>query len=298
MPVAALISRVVAVITKFHNFFDCKTTRVSQLLSEISDNIVMTQIPAAERTLRLLTTMAKIGQPTSASLLAQRLGIPRSSVYQLLAELEKQDFAIHFSKERKWGLGVKSFEIGSAYSRHQPLERLARPVVEKLIAELNQITLVSGHLAVLDGDQVLYLLEQKGKPSLGLITDVGIKLPAHLTASGRAMLQGLSDKQLRANYGGFDYLQRRTELGPGTFRQLQEQLKTERELGYSLEVDEVTVGFASIGVGLRNHLGQVIAGLSITFRSSALDKMPIEQIVKKMEAESQSLSRKFGHHDN
>jgi len=258
----------------------------------------MAQIPAAERTLKLLTTMAKIGQPTSASLLAKRLNIPRSSVYQLLAELERQDFAIHFSKERKWGLGIKSFEIGSAYSRHQPLERLARPVLEQLVSELNEITLVSGHLAVLDGDQVIYLLEQKGQPSLGLVTDVGIKLPAHLTASGRAMLQGLSPKQLRANYGGKESLQKRTEIGPSNFKQLQELIKNEREQGYSLEVDEVTVGFASIGIGLKNHLGQVIAGLSITFRSSALEKMPLQQIVTKMEAESRSLSRKFGHNDS
>ncbi len=258
----------------------------------------MTQIPAAERTLKLLTTMAKIGQPTSASLLAKRLDIPRSSVYQLLAELEKQDFAIHFSEERKWGLGIKSFEIGSAYSRHQPLERLARPVLGQLVSELNQITLVTGHLAVLDGDQVIYLLEQKGQPSLGLITDVGIKLPAHLTASGRAMLQDLSEKQLRANYGGKESLQKRTELGPSNFKQLLELIKNEREQGYSLEVDEVTVGFASIGVGLRDHLGQVIAGLSITFRSSALEKMPLQEIVNKMESESRSLSRKFGHHES
>ena len=48
------------------------------------------------------------------------------------------------------------------------------------------------------GQDVLYVIEQRypGRPML--VTDVGVRLPAHLTASGRAILAGLSRSQLRA----------------------------------------------------------------------------------------------------
>ncbi len=110
--------------------------------------------------------MADIGQPATAARLAKRIGIPRSSCYQLLEVLKNQGFAIHFENEKRWGLGLAAWELGSAYRRHEPLERLAKPVVTQLVADLSQKTPVVGHLGVLDGSDVLYLLEQRPARSL------------------------------------------------------------------------------------------------------------------------------------
>lgn len=239
--------------------------------------------------------MAEIGQPATAARLAKRIGIPRSSCYQLLEVLKSQGFAIHFQDDKRWGLGLAAWELGSAYQRHEPLERLAKPVITKLVSELAEKTPVVGHLGVLDGSDVLYLLEQRPAKSLKLVTDVGVRLPAHLTASGRAMLAHLDQKQLSASFRGRE-LTTRTNLGPKNLNELKQLLTGEKNQGFELEVDEVTMGYASVGVAIVDHLGHPMAGLAITLQSRELEKLQLSQLAQVLIASANDLSRKFGHH--
>lgn len=239
--------------------------------------------------------MAEIGQPATAARLAKRIGIPRSSCYQLLEVLKSQGFAIHFQDDKRWGLGLAAWELGSAYQRHEPLERLAKPVITKLVSELAEKTPVVGHLGVLDGSDVLYLLEQRPAKSLKLVTDVGVRLPAHLTASGRAMLAHLDQKQLSASFRGRE-LTTRTNLGPKNLNELKQLLTGEKNQGFALEVDEVTMGYASVGVAIVDHLGHPMAGLAITLQSRELEKLQLSQLAQVLIASANDLSRKFGHH--
>ena len=239
--------------------------------------------------------MAEIGQPATAARLAKRIGIPRSSCYQLLEVLKSQGFAIHFQDDKRWGLGLAAWELGSAYQRHEPLERLAKPVITKLVSELAEKTPVVGHLGVLDGSDVLYLLEQRPAKSLKLVTDVGVRLPAHLTASGRAMLAHLDQKQLSASFRGRE-LTTRTNLGPRNLLELKQLLTQEKVQGFALEVDEVTMGYASVGVAIVDHLGHPMAGLAITLQSRELEKLQLSQLAQVLIASANDLSRKFGHH--
>ncbi len=255
----------------------------------------MTKVPAALRTLELLKLLAESSQPTTANRLSQKLGIPRSSVYQLLEVLKEQDFAIHYEDQKRWGLGLAAWELGSAYQRHEPLERMTRPVLEKLVNELSSKTNVVGHLGVLDGSDVLYLIEQRPQKSLKLVTDVGVRLPAHLTASGRSMLAKLSTKQLAASFRGRD-LAIRTGLGPKNLIELDELLSRERTQGFALEIDEVTMGYASVGVSIQDNLGHPIAGLAITLQSTELEKLQLSELAKALSKAASELSRKFGNH--
>ena len=255
----------------------------------------MSKVPAATRTLALLRTMAELGQPTTADRLARKLSIPRSSCYQLLEVLEDQGFAIHYPEERRWGLGLAAWELGSAYQRHEPLERLARPILAKLVSELNRKANVVGHLAILDGSDVLYLLEERPVRSLRLVTDVGVRLPAHLTASGRAMLQHLEKKQIAATFRGRE-LTNRTNLGPKNLVELENLLKVEKAQGFALEVDEVTMGYASVGTAILDNLGHPLAAIAITLQSNQLEKLQLSQLAMLLEKAASDLSRKFGHH--
>ena len=256
---------------------------------------MVTKIPAAQRTLDLLRAMAEIGQPATADRLAKKLNLPRSSCYQLLEVLKDNGFAIHFEDQKRWGLGLAAWELGSAYQRHEPLERLVTPVLNKLVAELGKKTAVVGHLGVLDGSDVLYLLEQRPLRSLKLVTDVGVRLPAHLTASGRAMLANLEQKQIAASFRGRE-LSQRTGIGPKNLLELKQLLEMERSQGYSLEVDEVSMGYASVGVAILDHLKHPIAGLAITLQSRELEKLVLSELAAVLIKSAEDLSRKFGHH--
>src|SRR3954447_9278602 len=85
-------------------------------------------VPAARQALVLLQALARAPGPVPAAALARDLGLPRSTVYALLGALAAAGFVVHLPEERRYGLGVSAFEIGTAYMRQEPLARLARPV--------------------------------------------------------------------------------------------------------------------------------------------------------------------------
>ena len=222
---------------------------------------VTTTVPASRNTLEILRYVASRPGPVGAAALARDLGIPRSTTYQLLAELERADFVTHYPEDRTYGLGVASFEIGSAYLRHEPLERLSRPVLRRLVDETGH----TAHLGILQGNETLYLLKEQPARPLTLITDIGVRLPAHLTASGRSMLTHVSPAQMRALFPDRDSFAHRTERGPSSLRELRSLLRQQQTKGWSYEDGEVTPGYASVAACAFDHGSRPMAAISITF---------------------------------
>ena len=84
----------------------------------------MTTVPAARHAVAVLRLLAAQAGPVPAAVIARDLGLPRSSVYQLLEALTEHALVVHLPEERRYGLGPGSFELGSAYSRQAPPLRL------------------------------------------------------------------------------------------------------------------------------------------------------------------------------
>ncbi|GAB3589651.1 IclR family transcriptional regulator [Angustibacter peucedani] len=219
------------------------------------------RVPAAEQTLRILTHLARHAGPLPAGRIAADLGLPRSTTYHLLAVLAEAGFVVHLPEERRYGLGVAAFEVGSAYTHQDALARLARPLLARLVDALGQ----SAHLAVLHGREVLYVVEERatGRPSL--VTDVGVRLPAHLAASGRAQLAALPAAQVRALFPDRSAFVLRHAAGPSSLSALRHLLVDVRARGYAVEDGEITPGFASVATAVLDHSGHPAAGVAITY---------------------------------
>ena len=156
----------------------------------------MSHVPAATRTLRVLRFLASQPDPVPLDRIVRACELPRSTAYHLLGAMIDEGFVVHLPDEHRYGLGVAAFEVGSGYVRQEPLQRIAR----RPLADLVDRTAQSAHLAVLHGRDVLYVLEERAPGRPPLVTDVGVRLPAHLTASGRALLALLPASQVRALY--------------------------------------------------------------------------------------------------
>jgi DNA-binding IclR family transcriptional regulator len=221
----------------------------------------MTDVPALRRGLAVLRLLAGKAGPVTAVSVARELRLPRSTTYHLLAELADAGFVTHLAEERRYGLGVGAFELGSAYLRHDPLERLAKPILHRLVERTGQ----TAHLGILHGRETLYLIrEQPANPYL-TVTDVGVRMPAQLPASGRAMLAHLPAAQVRALFPGRDSFVNRTGRGARNLPELRRQLTEERRTGWAVEDGYVTEGFASVAAPVIDHTGRAIAAISTTF---------------------------------
>src|SRR5690625_1812945 len=138
------------------------------------------KVPAADQTLRILLLLAKSRGPLPATMIATQLGLPRSTVYHLLATLQEHGFVMHLPDEKRFGLGSAAIELSSAYGRQEPLTRLGMPILASITGTLGMST----HLAILHGTDVLYVIEPRAPGAPSLVTDIDVRLPAYLTATG------------------------------------------------------------------------------------------------------------------
>ena len=221
----------------------------------------MSQVPAATRALRVLRFLATQADPVPIEAVMRACELPRSTAYHLVNAMIDEGFVVHLADERRYGLGVAAFEAGTGYIRQAPLQRIARRPLAQLVDRIGQ----SAHLAVLHGRDVLYVVEERAPGRPPLVTDVGVRLPAHLTASGRAIMGGLPPSQLRALYPDRAAFTVRTGYGPQSPTALRAVLTEQRRRGYAVEDGEVTEGMASVATAVLDHNGHPVAGLAITY---------------------------------
>lgn len=250
----------------------------------------MSQVPSANRALRVLKLLAAHPDPVPLELIVRDLGLPRSSAYHLLSAMIEEGFVAHLADERRYGLGVAAFEVGSGYARQEPLQRIAR----RPLARLADLTGQSAHLAVLHGRDVLYVLEERATGRPPLVTDVGVRLPAQLTASGRAILAGLPAAQVRALFPDASAFVLRHEVGPASPTALSNLLAETRQRGHAVEYGEVTPGFASVAAAVHDHNGLPVAGVAVTYAAETPDVDP--RLVRAVTDTARSVTRRLSGH--
>ncbi len=250
----------------------------------------MSQVPAATRALRVLRFLASQPDPVPLGRIAQAVGIPRSTAYHLVNAMIAEGFVSHLPEEKRYGLGVAAFEVGSGYSRQEPLQRIARRSLASLVDVVGQ----SAHLAVLHGRDVLYVVEERAPGRPPLVTDVGVRLPAHLTASGRAILAALPQNQVRALYPDRSAFVDRHGVGPTSPSALRTLLTETRQRGYAMEGGEVTPGFASVASVVLDHNGHPVAGLAVTYPSDEVSDL--RRVIAATQRTADALTARLGGH--
>ena len=214
----------------------------------------MSKVPAAIHTLAILRLLMTTDAPISAARIAAQLRLPRSTTYQLLKVMVDAGFVMHLKSHRTYGLGVAAYSLAQAYSTQQPLVRASTRHAQALA----KLAGGSAHVSRLSsGMEVLYVLEERSAAAVSLITDVGVRLAAERTASGRAMLAALPDAELKARVDA---------AGLGRqWQKIHTMVQQVRLRGWAEETEEVSVGQSSIAAAVLDHTGRPAAALAVTF---------------------------------
>jgi DNA-binding IclR family transcriptional regulator len=125
---------------------------------------------------------------------------------------------------------------------------------------------------VLHGNESLYLIKERPARPETLVTEVGVRLPAQLTASGRAILAHLPAAHVRALFPTASAFVLRTDRGPRSLAELRRTLSAEQRLGWAVEDGHVTNGFASVAYAVFDHGARPMAAISVTLRHHCADE--------------------------
>jgi DNA-binding IclR family transcriptional regulator len=263
----------------------------------------MSQVPAANRTMEVLLLLARSASPIAARTIGRELAIPKSSLYHLLAAMQSKGFVTPIAADSSgnshtenalWGLGVSAFEVGSAYMRHAPLEARARPILVTLMKKVAGIAPLVGHLGILRGSDTYYLLKESTGGPITVISEVGVRLPASLTASGRAMLSYLSAAQVRALFPHSQVFINRTGKGPQSPAELKALLAQERKQGFSIESGLITPEHSSVAAAVFDHLGEPVASINLVFRDVTIDDSDQQTLIEAVQDSARELTKRLG----
>lgn len=202
-------------------------------------------VKSASRTVALLELLAARGdRPARLDELAAELGVPRSSMYQLLRTLVDCGWVRTDTTGSLYGIGIRALHTGTSYLDSDPHVRAARPCLDEASDALGETI----HLARLDGPNVVYLATRESHEYLRTLSRVGRRVPAHAGALGKALLAERPDDRLPLPEGPLTPCTENTHTEHAT---LLADLAGVRERGYSIDREETVTGIAGFGFALR-----------------------------------------------
>ncbi|WP_307128297.1 IclR family transcriptional regulator [Streptomyces sp. B1I3] len=209
------------------------------------ENSGVRSVKSAARTVALLELLAARGdRPARLDELAEELGVPRSSMYQLLQTLIACRWVRSDTTGSLYGIGIRALHTGTSYLDSDPHVRTARPYLDEASRVLGETI----HLARLDGPDVVYLATRESHEYPRTISRVGRRIPAHAGALGKALLAERLDEQLPLPAGELAALTENTHTGHAA---LLADLAAVRGRGYSIDREETVTGIAGFGFALR-----------------------------------------------
>jgi len=164
-------------------------------------------------------------------------------------------------------LTPKVLSLGYSYLSASPVARVAQPVLEEISTRLHE----SCSMAVLDGDDIVYVARAATKRIISVGLSVGSRLPAYCTSMGRVLLAFSSEADLNA------YLQR-VSLVRQTPHTIVEPALLRRELqrvhleGYAFVDQELELGLRSIAVPVRQSDGRAVAAINVGVQAARADR--------------------------
>ncbi|NPU15543.1 helix-turn-helix domain-containing protein [Bradyrhizobium sp. 83012] len=225
-------------------------------------------VEALDRGLRVIQAFSREGRPMTLSKAAELTGLARATVRRILLTLKASGF-VH-GDDRLFSLTPRVLLLASSYLASNQLNSVMQPLMDMAASEAHEVC----SLAVLDGDQVVFIARATPARMFSTGLEIGYRLPAFCTSVGRVLLSRMPDDQLRHT------IERMTLTAPtpqtSTDREaLIAAISAVRSDGYSLVDGEAEPGFRSISVPIRRYDGGIVAAANI---GGHVDRISVDEM--------------------
>ena len=222
--------------------------------------------------------------------IAVKSGLGKGTVHRMLGTLKSRMFVHQDPDTRKYGLGIRALEMGSAVKKDEILRKAMQPGLRKLLHQCGET--VNG--AVLEHNEIKYIYRIESEKPLRFSLEVGTRFPAHCTSTGKIMLADLSDQNLNRLYGETERLDKMTENSIGSFEELMEAIRVVRKNGLAFDLEETLIGVNCIAAPIRNSKKEVVAAISISGPKERVTKAKMPSFASLILEASAEISKELG----
>lgn len=239
---------------------------------------------AVSRALVVLELLARAKEPVRLSDIAQGLEMQKSTVHRILGTLIGLGYVEQEESSSCYRATLKLWELGSGLIAEHPVKRAATAFMHRL----HQATRETVSLTVLSGDDVLYLDKLISPRPIRFTSRIGSRLPAIVTAGGKAMLAHEPDARaiIRRSQQQIDKALR---LNVET---LLAELKESQRVGYATST--FRPGVISFAVPIMGQAGRAAAAISVSAPTSRVTAEKREAIVEQLLVTGAEIAERVG----
>jgi IclR family KDG regulon transcriptional repressor len=251
------------------------------------------RIQAIERAVSILNAFSMDDPELGVTELADRLGLHKSTVHRFMVNLDAAGLVERNGRTGRYRLGLHVFELGALVMQQMNLWDEALPFLEGLVHDTGE----TGHLAVLDGGEAIYIERVEARRALRVPSAIGRGYPAHATNLGKVLLADLSRERVEAIIAerGLAAYTSQTITDPA---ELEADLELIRRRGYAVDNEEYDEGLRCIGAPVRDHSGHVVAALGIGGPVTRITPERVEEMGGLVMTAARGLSRRLGAHQS
>ena len=268
-----------------------KTLLTSDTATEqtVSDGVTPGGVQSVDRAITVLEVLARTGGSTVTEVAAE-LGVHKSTASRLLGALESRGLVHHPSDGSPYQLGFGILRLAHAIPGRLSVVAEARDEVRGLARTHSETV----NLAVLREGHAVNVDQEMGPSSVATHDWIGSLTPLHATASGKVLLSGLpSDERAHVlRDQGMPALTARTITSR---EQLERQLIDVVARGYATVCEEFEIGLNSVAVPVRDHLGTVIASISVSGPAFRFTEQHMADLVEDLKEAGLRVSRRMGY---
>ena len=246
-------------------------------------------IESVRRSLKIMDLLGESPDGMRLTDIAKTLGLPKGSIFRLLATLASEDYVKKDPENSRYYLGVKILRLQGSVATRSNLVATAIPHMNRLSLKLHETV----HLAILDQHRVVYLESRRPEHSFSFYPSVGHVAKAYCTALGKVMLAYLPAADIDVIFLEPE-MASRTSNTITSLDALQKELNSTRRRGYAVDNEEQDVGVRCIAGPIRDHRNSVIAALSVSAPSGRLSTDQDTVIAHEVLATCHSISQELG----
>ncbi len=247
------------------------------------------RIQAIERAVALLNSFTADEPELGVTELAGRVGLHKSTVHRFMVNLEAGGFVERSPRSGRYRLGLRVLELGGLVMQRMNLWEEALPFLEELVGDTGE----TGHLAVLEDGEAIYIERVEARRALRINAAVGTGYPAHATNLGKVLLADLPPTSV----GRIVEKRGLARFTPNTITTrlaLDEELERIREQGFGIDDEEYDEGLRCIGAPVFDHSGRAIAALGIGGPANRVTPERVEPLAERVLRAAGGLSRRLG----
>jgi IclR family acetate operon transcriptional repressor len=208
--------------------------------------------------MRILEALA--GSPDGVSVrdLSRAIGCGKGTISKMLDTLERRHYVRQDGDSGRFALTWRLLALAFGHADQAGMPRVFLPVLQELADETDELV----QLAVVDGDQVLFVAKAEGRgQSIRLLPLVGLWVPLHATAAGKLWLAALSAREVSRVLG-----RRLPAVAPKTITSmeaLRKELERVRAAGYALADEELAEGGRAIAAPITRE-GTMVGAVALS----------------------------------